>query len=113
APKNPRLPAACGVGRTVLPGTQQQVRMFHHVCLSAASELQLDRNRNEATRLRSTPMPTLLCNFAALMVAGLFYSWRAYSLSHIRRLRTLRERVAYMLWMMAQTIDVSATRPAP
>jgi hypothetical protein len=50
-------------------------------------------------------MPTLLCNCAILMVAGLFYSWRAYSVSHLRRLRTLRERVAYMLWMMAQPVD--------
>ena len=57
-------------------------------------------------------MPTLLCNVAALMVAGLFYSWRAYSLGQVRRLRTLRERVAYMLWVMAQAIDSSAVRKA-
>ncbi len=50
-------------------------------------------------------MPTLCCNFAALAVAGLFYLWRAYYVARIQRSQTLRERVAYMLWVMAHTID--------
>jgi hypothetical protein len=36
---------------------------------------------------------------AALVVAGIFYGWRAW---WHRRLRLLRDRVAYMLWVMAQ-----------
>ena len=55
-------------------------------------------------------MPTILCNFAILMVAGLFYAWRAYNL---RRLRTLRERVTYMLWVMSQSDDPAAVEQTP
>jgi len=46
-------------------------------------------------------MPTIVCNLAALVVAGLFYTWRAYRVALLHRHRTLRERVAYMLWVMA------------
>jgi hypothetical protein len=46
-------------------------------------------------------MNLLLCSLAALAVAGLYYSWRDYHGARERRHRTLRERVAYMLWVMA------------
>lgn len=46
-------------------------------------------------------MPTVLCGIAALAVASIYYLWRAYHRDEIRRKRVLRERVAYMLWVMA------------
>ena len=46
-------------------------------------------------------MHMLSCNLAALAVAGIFYAWRAYNGTHLRQERTLRERVTYMLWVMA------------
>jgi len=46
-------------------------------------------------------MPTIICNVAALAVASIFYTWRAYRLAQLHRHRTLRERVAFMLWVMA------------
>jgi len=46
-------------------------------------------------------MPTLFCNAAALAVAGIFYSWRCYQDLAIQKQRTLRERVTFMLWVMA------------
>jgi len=52
-------------------------------------------------------MPTIACNVAALAVASIFYTWRAYRLAQLHRHRTLRERVAYMLWVMANTADLS------
>ena len=50
-------------------------------------------------------MPTILCNVAALAVASIFYTWRAYRLAQLHRHRNLRERVAYMLWIMANNGD--------
>lgn len=47
-------------------------------------------------------MPTIYCSLAALTVAGLFYYWRGYMHHLLHRERILRERVAYMLWVMAQ-----------
>jgi hypothetical protein len=46
--------------------------------------------------------PILSCNLAALAIAVIFYAWR--DLYHCCRKdsRTLRERVAYMLWVAAQ-----------
>jgi hypothetical protein len=41
------------------------------------------------------------CGLAALAVAGIYYGWRAYFHTLLRRQRTLRERVAFMLWVMA------------
>lgn len=50
-------------------------------------------------------MPVIVCNVAALVVAGLFYTWRAYHVALLAHHRTLRERVAYMLWVMANNAD--------
>lgn len=38
---------------------------------------------------------------AALAVAGIFYTWRAWQQAQSKRHQVLRERVAYMLWVMA------------
>ncbi len=46
-------------------------------------------------------MLTICCNLAALTVACLYYSWRHFADKHLLRDRVLRERVAYMLWVMA------------
>ncbi len=40
-----------------------------------------------------------------LAVTAIYYIWRAYDLSRVYRERTLRERVAYMLWVMANQVD--------
>jgi hypothetical protein len=50
-------------------------------------------------------MEMLCCNAAALTVAILYYTWRAYHQARRARDRVLRERVAYMLWVVAGRID--------
>ncbi|MCI0378925.1 MAG: hypothetical protein L0Y72_27115 [Gemmataceae bacterium] len=45
--------------------------------------------------------PTVVCGVAALAVATLFYGWRSYHERLIHKQRTLRERIAYMLWVVA------------
>jgi len=50
-------------------------------------------------------MQLLCCNVAALTVALLYYMWRAYHQARLARQRLLRERVAYMLWVMAGRIE--------
>lgn len=40
-------------------------------------------------------------NIAALVIAALFYTWRTWMQVCRRRDRILRERVAYMLWIVA------------
>lgn len=46
-------------------------------------------------------MPVISCSIAALAVASIYYTWRAYREWLDRRQETLRERIAYMLWVMA------------
>jgi hypothetical protein len=46
-------------------------------------------------------MQTICCNLAALAVAGIYYTFRTYLDTQARRERTLRERITYMLWVMA------------
>ncbi len=53
-------------------------------------------------------MEMLCCNTAALAVALLYYTWRAYHQALLARRRRLRERVAYMLWVMAERMDPQA-----
>lgn len=52
-------------------------------------------------------MHPIVTNVAALAVATLFYAWRAYDQTRHRRQRVLCQRVAYMLWVMAQRIHNS------
>jgi hypothetical protein len=44
-------------------------------------------------------------NVAALGVAVIFYTWRAYHAVMLRRERTIRERIALMLWAAAEQAD--------
>ncbi|HYT94811.1 MAG TPA: hypothetical protein VEL76_39205 [Gemmataceae bacterium] len=50
-------------------------------------------------------MQVFCCNVAALAVASLFYAWRSYTEQHTHRERKLRERVTYMLWVMANQVQ--------
>ncbi len=49
-------------------------------------------------------MQPIVTNMAALVVAMLFYLWRAYHQTRRQHQRMRRERVAYMLWIMAEQI---------
>jgi hypothetical protein len=42
--------------------------------------------------------------FAALTVASIFYCYRQYQTILQKRERRLRDRVAYMLWVMANNV---------
>jgi hypothetical protein len=44
-------------------------------------------------------------SIAALAVASIYFVWRRYLQFQQRQERTLRERVAYMLWIMAMQIE--------
>jgi hypothetical protein len=46
-------------------------------------------------------MSSMYCNAAAFAVAILYYFWRAHRHLLDRKRRQVRERVAYMLWVMA------------
>jgi hypothetical protein len=52
-------------------------------------------------------MQPIVTNMAALGVATLFYLWRAHYQTRLRRQRVLCQRVAYMLWVMAERIQNS------
>jgi hypothetical protein len=49
-------------------------------------------------------MPTLVCNASALVVATLYYYWRGYRQTHEQHEHALRQRLAYMLWVMANSV---------
>jgi hypothetical protein len=46
-------------------------------------------------------MQPIVTSVAALAVASIFYTWRAWAQVQARRNQTLRQRVTYMLWVMA------------
>ena len=50
-------------------------------------------------------MQLIWANAAALAVASIFYSWRTWTEIETRRRQTLRNRVVYMLWVMAHRAD--------
>jgi hypothetical protein len=52
-------------------------------------------------------MSPIWSSVAALTVAGIYYVYRAYVLVQERKQRLLRERVAYMLWVMANGMERS------
>jgi hypothetical protein len=58
-------------------------------------------------------MQLICCHVAALTVASIFYTWRAYAMDLLSRHRQLRERVAYMLWVAAEGEWTGRFRPEP
>ena len=50
-------------------------------------------------------MELLCCNAAALAVALVYYCWRAYDQARAARQRLLHERVAHLLWVIADRMD--------
>jgi hypothetical protein len=55
-------------------------------------------------------MELLCCNAAALAVALVYYTWRAYDQARAARQRLLHERVAYLLWVVAGRMDSHTNR---
>ena len=53
-------------------------------------------------------MQPIVGNVAALAVALIFYTWRMFRTVQMRRQRVLSERVAYMLWVVADQAEASA-----
>jgi hypothetical protein len=49
-------------------------------------------------------MQPLYSTFTALAVTSIYVFWQRYTESRVRRVRTLQERVAYMLWTVASQI---------
>lgn len=50
-------------------------------------------------------MQPFLVSVPTLAVSAIFCIWQAYRLRRLRRERLLRERVAYMLWVMANRVE--------
>jgi hypothetical protein len=46
-------------------------------------------------------MPLLVCSIAILAVTVIYLFWRSYLQAYEQRQRALRERVAYLLWILA------------
>jgi hypothetical protein len=55
-------------------------------------------------------MELLCCNAAALAVTLLYYAWRAYDQARAARQRLLHERVAHLLWVVADRMDSHTNR---
>jgi hypothetical protein len=49
-------------------------------------------------------MQTIYCGLCALAVAVIYYGWRGYHQRHEGRQKVLRQRVAYLLWVMANRV---------
>jgi hypothetical protein len=48
-------------------------------------------------------MSMFVCAFSTMSVALLYSTWRAHFQQTLQRNRQLRERVTYMLWVMANS----------
>jgi hypothetical protein len=46
-------------------------------------------------------MSVMVCAVTAMSVALIYSNWRTYEQKNVNRQRLLRERVTYMLWVMA------------
>lgn len=58
-----------------------------------------------SSEVREEPiMQVAYCNLAVVTVTAIFYVWRNYASTELNRQRVLRERVAYMLWVMAHEV---------
>ena len=55
-------------------------------------------------------MQAVLMSLPTLAVSTVYCLWNVYRMAYCQRSRKLRERVAYMLWVMATQID--GTSPA-
>jgi hypothetical protein len=49
-------------------------------------------------------MQAFSSSFTTLAVTTIYYVWRAYNQVRLQREATLRQRVSYMLWIMANQI---------
>jgi hypothetical protein len=49
-------------------------------------------------------MPAIVCSVAAFTVASLFYAWRYHQDTVLKQHRQLRERIAFLLWVMAHQV---------
>jgi hypothetical protein len=58
---------------------------------------------------KASTMQPLWCNVAALAVVLIFFVWRTHQQVMQRRQRSLRERVAYMLWVMSEEPEESTS----
>ena len=74
------------------------------ICLTAGGELSLGTELTEAP-VRENPAMSLIAGpFAAFTVASLYYCYREYASYVQKKERRLRDRVAYMLWVMAGSV---------
>jgi hypothetical protein len=46
-------------------------------------------------------MPAIVCSLGAFTVASIFYTWRAHYLAFTNHRRQLHDRVAFLLWTVA------------
>jgi hypothetical protein len=53
----------------------------------------------------SNLMHPIVANVAALAVAALFYLWRSHYETRRQRQRLKRQRVAYLLWVIAERVE--------
>ena len=50
-------------------------------------------------------MQPLYSTLIALAVTGIYVVWQRYTASRVRQVRTIQERVTYMLWTMASQMN--------
>jgi len=58
-------------------------------------------------------MQPLCASAPVLAITVIFWLWQAYRQRFLRRERRLRERVTYMLWVMANQVEEPAVPSAP
>jgi len=75
---------------------------FHRDVRPVSSQETLTDPLIRNLRQKEFAVPAIAINLTALTVAMIFYAYRDGYLGRRRRLRILHERVAYLLWNVAQ-----------
>ena len=93
-------------------GTTLEIRVGG-ICTEMRSELLLEHGTE--TRLSPqrnlTLMPLVYCTIALFAVTVIYLFWRSYLSVLLQRRRVLRDRVAHMLWVMAETDEAESGDP--
>lgn len=58
-------------------------------------------------------MNALVCTVPTLAVSSIYCLWKAHVLRQQRRECILRQRVTYMLWVLANTVEVDEPVQSP
>jgi hypothetical protein len=97
---SPRQPPPHLLRRRRLLGLSQRLRLY-----GVPRKRSLIAARTQPFLTRMFSVNPMIATLPTLAVTAIYYCWHVLYLEKCRRDRVLRERVAYMLWTMALSVE--------